>query len=153
MTDAIDKNYNVLVADQDAMACDLVKNTLGEHGHKVTICHDGHEAWELIKATDRDLLILDLDLPSVSGFDILSRCQLGPDFEKIPIIVLSDSPDDDVCDRALALGASAFIMKPLRLPLLSHAVWQILRNRARDRELRRFKALLGVEADRVAAFA
>jgi DNA-binding response OmpR family regulator len=153
MIESIDKNYNVLVADSDIGTCSAVHRTLGDHGHQVTICHDGDDAWKLIQRGDRDLLLLDVELPGMSGFDLLSRCRLSLDVEDLPIIALSDSSDDDVCDRALSLGAAAFIMKPLRMPILSHTVWQILRNRARDQELRRFKTLLGVERDRKAAFA
>ncbi|MHA1560460.1 MAG: response regulator [Alphaproteobacteria bacterium] len=153
MTEAIDKNYSVLVADADARTCSVVHGALGDHGHHVTICHDGGKAWKLIQRGDCDLVLLELQLPGVNGFDLMSRCRLSPDLENTPIIVLSESTDDDVCDRALALGASAFIMKPLRLPLLSHTVWQVLRNRARDQELLRFKTLLGVESGRKAAFA
>ena len=153
MTEAIDRNYSVLVADADAITCSALHGTLGDHGHQVTICHDGAEAWKLMQRGDRDLLLLDLDLPGLGGFDLLSRCRLSPDLEDVPIVVLSDSTDDYVCDRALALGASAFITKPIRLPLLSHTVWQVLRNRARDQELLRFKTLLGVESGRKAEFA
>lgn len=153
MIEPIDKNYSVLVADTDVGTCTAVHRTLGDHGHQVTICHDGDDVWQQIQRNGCDLLLLDIELPRMSGFDLLSRCRLSPDLEDLPIIVLSDSSDDDVCDRALSLGAAAFIMKPLRMPILSHTVWQILRNRARDQELRRFKALLGVEQDRKAAFA
>lgn len=152
MIESIDKNYNVLIADSDVATCSAVHRTLGDHGHQVTVCHDGGEAWRLVQHGDRDLLLLDIELPGVNGFDLLSRCRLSPELEDIPIIVLSESSDDDVCDRALALGAAAFILKPLRMPILSHTVWQILRNRARDQELLRFKTLLGVERDRNAEF-
>lgn len=145
MTEPVDKNCRVLVADPDVQTCSMVLRTLGDHGHKVTSCHDAKEAWRHIQTGCWDLVVLDLGLPDTDGFDILTRCRQSLDLEELPIVVLSDTDDDDICDRALALGASAFITKPLRIPLLSHTVWQIIRSRARDLELRRLRKLLGVE--------
>ena len=145
MTESADKNCKVLVADPDAKTCATILRTLGDHGHDVTICQDGTEAWKRLQTGCWDLALLDLDLPGTSGFEILRRCRLSPDLEELPIVVLSPSCDDEVCDRALAVGASAFIAKPIRIPLLSHTVWQVIRGRARDLELRRLRKLLSIE--------
>ncbi len=146
MTEPAEKNHTVLVADADASTRSRVQRTLRDHGHKVTTCANGAEAWTLLTTGQWDLLVLDLGLPGRNGYGIIAECRLSPDLEDMPILALSDSDDDDVYDRALAVGASFCVTKPLRMPLLSHAVWQAFRIQARDLELRRLRKRLAEPA-------
>ena len=148
MSGPVDRNYHLLVADADPATCSAVHRVLGEHGHHVTVTHGGDEAWQELRRTEYDLLILNLDLAELDGFEIMARSRHNAELADLPMIVLSNSNDDDICERALALGAAAYLTKPLKLPLLTHCVWEILRNRARDQELRWLKARLGIETDR-----
>lgn len=148
MTQSLDRNYELLVAEADHDTCRTVQGALDRHGHNVTCCHDGEEAWNIIRSGRCNLAIVDIDLPGIDGFEILSRCHRGADLTDLPVIVLSDADEDEVFERAFALGAKACIAKPVRVPLVAHAVWQVLRNCAREEELRWLKDRLGIETNR-----
>lgn len=139
MIESIDRNYGILVADPDSGTCLDVRNALADYGHRVVSCNDGDQAWKQIESGPPDLVLLDLALPGIDGFDIIARCRESEALEDLPIIALSESTTDEVCDRALSIGASAFVGKPLSMPLLAHTVWQVVRCRARDEELRKLR--------------
>ncbi len=148
MPSPLDRNYHLLLADADPAIASAVTSALGEHGHHVTVSHDGNEALRRVRADTFDLTVVDVGLPGMDGFQFLTACQRDDKLSVMPVIVLSAAEGDDDCERAFALGAAGYVAKPLKLPLLSHTVWQLIRNRARDQEMRWLKARLGIETDR-----
>lgn len=148
MTIALDSNYRLLIADADRSVGATVASALGDHGHDVTVTRDGKDALRLVREKTFDLAIVDIGLPGMDGLEFLAACQRDDALGGMPVIVLSASEGDEDCERAFALGAAAYVVKPLRVPLLSHTVWQVIRNRARDQELKWLKARLRIETDR-----
>lgn len=146
MRNSVDRNFNLLLAEGDAAKADGVAHALSNHGHNITFAADGEAAWHLVNQGDFDLAIIDLDLPGIDGLELLSRmhrADLG-----IPTIAIGSGSDGDACDRAFGMGASLYVPKPVLMPLLTHSVWCILSNRARDREMRWLKNRLGIESNR-----
>lgn len=148
MTHPVDRNYSLLLADADPVNCVKATTALSDHGHEVTSCQDGETAWRLLQNREFDLAMIDLDLPGVDGFEVIARCRGFEALISLPIIALGSGADDDSCDRAFSLGATFYVPRPVQLPLLSHSVWYVLRNSARDREMRWLKERLGIESNR-----
>ena len=78
----------------------------------------GQEALEYLEGTrsaQPDLLVLDLRMPVMDGFEVLAWCQASPLFRQLPVVVLSGSLDEQWEEQALAMGAGRFFLKPSRL--------------------------------------
>lgn len=69
-----------------------------------------------------DLLILDINMPEVSGMDMLEFIRMRPDFNDLPVIMLSSEHTDAQVDEALEKGADAYVMKPVTLDELEEAI-------------------------------
>ncbi|HNQ93965.1 MAG TPA: response regulator [Anaerolineales bacterium] len=90
---------------------------------KVTVFNNVRGAAQLIVSGKKpDLIILDVNMPEVSGLDMLEFLRRRPDLAKLPIVMLSSEADDAVVDQALSLGADAFAMKPVTLEELERAM-------------------------------
>jgi CheY-like chemotaxis protein len=90
---------------------------------KVTIFNSVRGAAQLVVAGKRpDLIILDVNMPEVSGLDMVEFLRRRPDLENLPIVMLSSEADDTVIDQALALGADTFATKPVTLEELEKAM-------------------------------
>jgi len=69
-----------------------------------------------------DLIILDLNMPEITGIDMIEFLRRRPDTKNLPIIMLSSEAADSVVDRALKLGADSYIMKPVTIEELEKAM-------------------------------
>ena len=69
-----------------------------------------------------DLLFLDINLPEVSGFEMLEFLRRRPEWKNLPIVILSSEAADVVVDRALELGADSYVMKPVTIEELEKAM-------------------------------
>src|SRR5438093_6668370 len=120
----------VLVVDDDPTICELVASTLTEHGFPTRRASDAREALYLIQRETPDVILLDVHLPDISGYQLCRR--LRDDFgDAIGIIVISGERKESF-DRVagLLLGADDYILKPFVLVEL-HARGQHLTNRSR----------------------
>lgn len=102
-------NARLLVVDDEPQIGRMLKTVLGAEGYTVQIVTDGHAAIETVAKWRPDLLILDLKLPVLDGFEVCRRLRT---WSQVPIIVLTacDSEDDKV--TALDLGADDYMTKP-----------------------------------------
>lgn len=69
-----------------------------------------------------DLIIVDLNMPEVSGLDMIEFLRRRPEAKKLPIVMLSSEATDEIVDKALAVGADAFIMKPVTIEELEKSM-------------------------------
>jgi DNA-binding NarL/FixJ family response regulator len=105
----------VLVVDDDPIVCDLVETTLGEHGFPTRRASDVREALYLVQRETPDVVVLDVHLPDISGYQLCRR--LRDDYgDSIGIILLSGERKESL-DRAagLLLGADDYMVKPFVL--------------------------------------
>jgi DNA-binding response OmpR family regulator len=79
-------------------------------------------AQTLLTGTSPEVLILDINMPEVSGLDLLEFLRRRPEWKSLPIIMLSSESADSTVDQALKMGADAYIMKPVTLPELETAL-------------------------------
>jgi len=103
----------LLCEDQDAIRR-MIEALIGASGHEVTGVRSGAEAIELALREPYDVLLLDLMLPGMDGFEVCQRLRAEPTTTTLPIVVISALDDQESRERALSLGATAYYSKPFR---------------------------------------
>ncbi|RKY16428.1 MAG: two-component system response regulator [Planctomycetota bacterium] len=91
-----------------------MKLILEPSGWDVITMSSGMGAAEAVFRTSPDLVLLDIAMPGLDGFDVLARLSKSPDTARVPVIILSARTDQATIRRALAAGAAHFIQKPFR---------------------------------------
>ncbi len=115
-----------IVDDDDEMA-HAIKLMLQLLNFQVQTYRDARSAGKALLAGKRpDLLVLDINMPEVTGIDMLEFVRRRREFKDIPVVMLSSETADRQVDEALALGANAYIFKPVTLEELENAVRQAL---------------------------
>jgi len=92
----------------------LIQQLLAAEGHEVVVARDGQEALEQVSHQHPDLIILDLELPRVHGYEVCRRLKEDPATRLIPIVVVTGQIDHDAKLRCWEVGADDFITKPFR---------------------------------------
>jgi DNA-binding response OmpR family regulator/two-component sensor histidine kinase len=105
-----DAEPTVLVVDDDLDTAELVRDTLRVEGFRTVVAHDGRQALDAIERRHPALVILDLMMPELSGFDVLEA--LGRGATPVPVLILSGRGDDADVRRVLELGARKYMSKP-----------------------------------------
>ena len=102
----------VLVVDDEKLIVKGIKFSLEQDGYEVDCAYDGEEALELVKKNEYDVMLLDVMLPKLTGFEVL---QMIREFSMLPVIMLTAKGDD--MDKILGLeyGADDYITKPFNI--------------------------------------
>ena len=104
----------VMMVDDEELLTDVIQTHLEDAGYtRFVACNEPTAALALIKARRPDVLLLDLMMPRVSGFDILAAVRGDPDLQYTPVVVLTAASDPATKLRALELGATEFLAKPV----------------------------------------
>ncbi len=104
----------VMMVDDEPMMTDVIQTYLEEAGYPRFICtNDPLQAMEMIRRERPSLLLLDLNMPHISGFDLLQAVRLDKELQYLPVIVLTAMTDGASKLKALELGASEFLAKPV----------------------------------------
>lgn len=104
----------VLVADDTRMTVQLVSDVLELHGYRVICAYDGLEALEKVQHEQPDLLILDINMPRMDGYEVCRRLKANPETASIPVLMLSAMESVDHRVQGLSLGAEDYVAKPFR---------------------------------------
>lgn len=102
----------VLVVEDELAIAKLIKYVLENAGFDVTLIHEGDAALSAIKKVSPDIMVLDLMLPVLSGFDILTHMEGKGVLKDTPVIVLTCRGQEEDKSKAMRLGASEFMTKP-----------------------------------------
>jgi len=106
-----DTRARVLLAEDDRMLRTAAATMLRRSGFDVVTAEDGEQALALAETARPEVILLDLLMPKVDGFEALRRLRASPATREVPIIVLSNLGWDDEVQGALAGGATAFLVK------------------------------------------
>jgi len=111
----------ILVADDNRVTAMMVAHLLREAGHEVLSARDGDEALRLAARERPDLLVLDVLMPELDGFEVVRRLREDPALEPIPVILLTGKSQQQDLELGLAAGADEYLVKPFRpVQLLKH---------------------------------
>lgn len=102
---------HILIAENDTNLLPLISRKLGGAGHKVTQAENGGVALDLMKAEKPDLVLLDVDMPTKDGVEVIKTMQADPTLKTIPVVVITNSRDVTDMHYFQSLGASDFLIK------------------------------------------
>jgi len=132
----------VLVVDDDIRNLELLEAYLSMEGHEVILARSGEEALDLVQQSPPDLILLDIMMPGLDGFEVCSRLKSDPKTQFIPIIMVTALRGTRDRIRGLDVGADDFISKPFNGYELLARVRSLLRIKRLHDELERKNALL-----------
>jgi len=117
----------LLIVDDDPVIRLLACERLGAEGFDVVEVGSGGEAIEAFRRVRPDMLLLDVEMPGISGFDVCSAIRATPAGRHVPILILTGRDDVPSIEQAYEAGATDFVAKPLNWLLLAHRVRYMLR--------------------------
>lgn len=101
----------ILIVEDDRALVTVLRDELGGHGFSASVAGDGEEALKKMRASQPDLVLLDLVMPVMDGFSVLEEMRGDDGLRDIPVVVLSNLGEDDDIKRALKLGALDYFVK------------------------------------------
>jgi len=104
--------YKLLVVDDDKDAVETLEKRLAQEGYKVAVAFDGEEALLKIKEFDPDIILLDLMLPKLNGFEVLKEVREKYKDKWRPIIIISAETDLEAVKKSYNLEADHYLTKP-----------------------------------------
>ena len=113
-------NMSILIVDDDLQYANLLQEMISLHDEqvKVRLAHDGFEAGKLVQSFKPDLILLDLRMPTMDGFETCRRLKEDPDTESIRVVCMTGFDSETDRQRILEYGAEACLRKPIEEELL-----------------------------------
>ncbi|MCJ7717146.1 MAG: response regulator [Anaerolineales bacterium] len=105
----------ILFVDDDTDSLAMYVKAVSLANHKADIASSAMEGWDLIKKNSYDLIFVDLNIPGVSGLELLQKIRKDRKERKTPVIVLSAMPEESLVEDVLKAGARLFLEKPVAL--------------------------------------
>ena len=118
--------YHILVVDDDLYSRELITKLLVADGYEVSTATNGEEALHRVTARRPDLVLMDLSLPVLDGWEVVRRIKAGPGLS-IPVIALTAHAMNGDRQRAIAAGCDEYVAKPLDYALLRAKIDSVLR--------------------------
>jgi len=117
---------HILVVDDNEMNRDMLTRRLQRQGYEVDVAEDGEKALSTMQACPYDLVLLDIMMPGLNGYEVLERAKNDANLRSVPIIMISAVDDLDSVVRCIELGAEDYLFKPFNPVLLKARVSAIL---------------------------
>ncbi len=131
----------VLVVDDDPMVTRLVRINLELEHFEVEEAWDGKTAMRMMHEDPPDLLVLDIMMPQMDGWEILRMIRSDDDLKELPVVVLTAKVQDEDIARGWRMGADGYIVKPFNPVILGDALRKVLEATAEERRARREEAV------------
>lgn len=132
----------VLVVDDNEMNRDLLSRRLQRQGHTVVVAANGVQAMEKVRSHPFDVVLLDIMMPELNGYEVLEQLKADPALRHIPVIMISALDDIESVVRCIELGAEDYLFKPFNPTLLGARIRACLEKKhLRDQEQAYLKKL------------
>jgi DNA-binding response OmpR family regulator len=102
----------ILIVEDDRSVCDLLCHVLESKGYGVSAANTGIDALKNLKKSVPDLIILDILLPDISGWDVLKSLKHAAKHKEVPVLICTDKDTMVDVERAMSMGARGYITKP-----------------------------------------
>ena len=112
----------IMIVDDDVELLKLFPNILKPWGFKLTTLHDPRQFWDVLQAVVPDLLVLDIEMPHVSGIELCKVLRTDPYWYKLPVLFLSVHNDRAISTEIFASGGNDFVNKPVTAQKLAHRI-------------------------------
>lgn len=121
MNPAMEKQ-RILIVDDDRDLCSMLSRYLAFKEYEVEVAHDGADALDKVRNNRYDLIILDIMMPKIDGYEVCQRLKIQREYNAIPILMLSAKSTDEDRITGLKTGADAYISKPFEVAELLKAI-------------------------------
>jgi len=101
----------ILIVEDEEIMIDLLQRKLTREGYEVSVTRDGDEGLKTMREVKPDLILLDIIMPKMGGFEVMEEMNKDPELKKIPIIIVSNSGQPVELDNAQKLGAKDWLIK------------------------------------------
>jgi DNA-binding response OmpR family regulator len=108
----------ILVVDDEEQVRDLLRRLLSLHGHAVDTAADGGEAVDRLQKTAYDLMIIDRNMPKLSGMDAVAMLRTSPRFKRLKILMATMISTTKDVDEAFEAGVDGYVVKPFNMDAL-----------------------------------
>lgn len=123
---------SVLVVEDDPMIALMISKILDLNGYSAEVVHSGEDALKNLEKGLPDLIMLDLNLPRMDGYDVCRALKKDARFEKIPILMITGNPDKQEQLKGLEVGADDFVLKPFNYEELLTRVLSTIKRAKKD---------------------
>lgn len=106
-----ERKQKILIVEDDKFLCEMYAAKLLEHGFEVDLAGDGEEGLRKIKEQKPDLILLDIVLPKMDGFEVLRALKRDPLLKNVAVIALTNLGQKEEVEKGLGLGAADYIIK------------------------------------------
>ncbi len=118
---------HILVVDDEPEIVRMVVKIMESIGHRVSTAKDGEEAIQKVQDDQPDLVILDLNIPKMDGFEVCKRIKDSDSTRSLPVVMLTAAyPTVEDATRGLGMGADEYVVKPFLREVLVHNVQRLL---------------------------
>jgi len=101
----------ILIVEDDLFLLEIYAHKFSDANFEIVTALDGESALEVIRKEKPDVILLDLILPKIDGLEVLRLIKKDKEFSSIPVIILTNRGEKDLIEKAIKLGAAAFITK------------------------------------------
>jgi DNA-binding response OmpR family regulator len=108
---------SLLVVDDNEVNRDLLARRLGRQGFRVVTAENGHDALDAVRREAFDLVLLDVDMPGLDGFQVLNILRESHPPDELPVIMVTAMTGSDDIVKALSMGACDYVTKPVDFPV------------------------------------
>ncbi|MCK4303871.1 MAG: response regulator [Candidatus Eisenbacteria sp.] len=108
------RHKRILVVDDEVYIAHILEFSLGMEGYRVVTATDGNEALKKAAEDNPDLIVLDIMMPGMDGYEVCRRLKADEQFAETPIILLTAMDGEADRDKGMEVGASAYMTKPFR---------------------------------------
>jgi CheY-like chemotaxis protein len=116
------QQYSLLVVDDNEMNRDLLSQRLERQGYRVTVAVDDRQALELLDREQFNLVLLDIMLPVMNGYQVLEQLKADESLSHIPLIITTALDESDGKARCMELGAEDYLTKPFNPVILKNRI-------------------------------
>ncbi|NLX11605.1 MAG: response regulator transcription factor [Chloroflexi bacterium] len=117
---------HILIVDDDPLLCNLFEITLRRKDYETQVAYSGKDALEYVESTPVDLILLDVMMADLNGFDVLRRLRENPALNTIPVVFLTARVDAISQKTGLDIGAVEYLTKPISPEALLERVQAVL---------------------------
>ena len=104
----------ITIVDDDPLVLKAMQKTLEPWGFEITTLDNPHQFWQVLKTTSPDLLVLDIEMPDLSGIELCRALRNDLNWSHLPVLFLTAHQDLETQDRAFAIGADDYVSKPVK---------------------------------------
>ena len=141
-SESVPQTGRILIADDNTQNRELLEAYLADEGHEILMAADGRQTVDVATERQPDLILLDIMMPKLSGYEVCEKLKADPRTKNIPILMVTALRDMADIEKAVAAGADDFLSKPVHRIELKTRVKSLLRVRHLTSERDRLLAYL-----------